>query len=160
MLMDKATILIAALALIVSILSYRFARTIKANDLRIEANKARIELGEALDWLKNSHSQALSERKALNAARGLLNSGATQRYEDTLENNDKVISKFEREFDDIAGPNSISDKKHLEGIIVDIHSIKIKIDSLQRQYDQGAEYNERERVQLREDRRSRASHQS
>lgn len=155
MLMDGLTIVISAVALIVSILSYRQAFSVKAVDLRIEANKAREDVRQQLAALKQSHADALKARKALNAARGLLRSGAMQGYEQEWNQRGNRVTAIEAEFTEYAEPTTESKSASLEKLIAALHGLHRKIEALQSQYDADAGYNEREVAQLRADRRER-----
>ena len=155
MLVNIATTAMALAALIVSILSYRHAQSVKVMDLRLEANKAREDIQQKLDKLKQSHARALDARKAINAARGLLNSGGTQKYEQAWNSNRQRISMIEIEFANYAKLISETKTKHLEQMLVALHKIMVQIETLQAEYNDDAAYNVQQQAELRADQRSR-----
>lgn len=61
-----------------------------------------------------------------------------QNYEASWDKNRQNIDRLRREFAEIAEPETGSDPKHLEEIIVSIHEIRAQVDSLHRQYDEDA----------------------
>lgn len=128
------SLLFSLAAVAISFLSYRHAKLIKIADLQHDATRALAEIKSELCSLKDLHKTALRERKAVNAARGLLNSSATQKYEEKWNTDRGKIGRIESEISKIAEPDSRMSQAHLQTTVTDIAKIGVCVKELLNQY--------------------------
>ena len=144
-------IVISIGGLIVAALAYRRAGRLKKLDLLVEAGRAQNGLQGGFESMKAMHDVALDHRRNVMSALGSLKSGNMQRMQDEWNADAETIVALES---DVANsgrsPNSMSPNK-LAALLVEIDAVKRKVDSLGSKYKEWDEWDEQQRLQIREE---------
>ena len=144
-------IVISIGGVIVAALVYRRAGRLKKLDLLVEVGRAQNGLRGEFESLKAMHDVALDHRQKVMAALGSLKSGNMQRMQDEWNADAENIVALES---DVANggrsPNSMSPSK-LAALLVEIDAVKRRVDSLGSKYKEWDEWDEQQRLQIREE---------
>jgi len=138
---------------ILGYLGYRQSRQIKALDLRLELRKSVSDLRASVEELPGLLQRARESRAAINAARGILNTGAFEAWKGSWEVDVAAARGLAAELPDSADTFQGASQSRLEAQLVAMHSLATRAGKLRDKYFAELSEDDRQRDHLREDMR-------
>ncbi len=115
---------------IMGYISYRKSNNLKSLDLRLELRKAVNELYQTYKLAEDQINSASRSRRAVASATGNYNSGRHKVWEQSVENDTKIINEIKNTFPEKNDSFSILSTKDLESKLVDIHDKQCNLNSI------------------------------
>jgi len=138
---------------ILGYLGYRQSRQIKSLDLRLELRKSVSDLRATVEELPGLLQRARESRAAINAARGILNTGAFEAWKETWEADITAARGLGAELPDSTDTFHRTGQSHLEAKLVAMHALAKRAGKLRDKYLEELSEDDRQRDHLREDMR-------
>ena len=114
----------------------------------MEAGISQNELSELFEALRNKHAGAFESRRRVAAAKGLLDSGAMQKWGDEWSEDEAQIEDLEAKVTEFMEPTDNLSHEALAKRTVSLDRVKREIDTLFQKYIKWAESDDRDRAKL------------
>jgi hypothetical protein len=138
---------------ILGYLGYRQSRQIKSLDLRLELRKSVSDLRATVEELPGLLQRARESRAAINAARGILHTGAFEAWKKTWEADIATARGLGAELPGSTDTLHRAGQSHLEAKLAAMHTLAKRSGKLRDKYLGELSEDDRQRDHLREDMR-------
>jgi hypothetical protein len=142
---------------IMGFVSYRKSSQIKKLDLRIELRRAATDIHFDYKELLRKMEKGNKSRQAVAPAINAFNSGMMKKWNEDYESDQTVTKEIAKELPDDGINYDHLDDKGLEAKLIEIHRISKKIQTISERYVEAMAWDDQQRLQLREDRRSKST---